>query len=372
MDDRAWDARDPGPARVGHRQGTARQAEGDRRACRRLRELLPEIDNPINTSIAWNQLGRSLEGQEDWDDAFAAFSESNRILQENHVGARPDNSGPHGLQTLNRISKWLTQDPISAWEPPAAEDGGGIAFLVAFPRSGTTLLHTMLAAHPDIEVLEEKSLFAPLHQDWASPGSLEALAEINAAQIQDARTIYRQEMSQHRREPTRRLVIDKLPLNLAYLFLIYRLFPSVPVIFLQRNPFDACISCYFQAFELEASMAYFLDIGKTVNYYDAVMNVAIPSMDQIGNPLHVVRYEDLVTAPRQQLTTLVEFLGLEMHDRVLDHRSHAGSESSNTPSYEQVYEPLYERSIGRWQHYSRHLEPYHSVLKTWSDRLGYD
>ena len=340
-------------------------------AARGLRSLIPEISNPVNCSIAWNQLGQCLEGQEDWDEAFDTFSESNLILKKHHAGALPDSRGPHGLQTLARIQEWLQEDPMASWNDPATHDTGGIALLVGFPRSGTTLLDRMLGAHPDIEVLEEKSLFSLLHQDWSEPGTLEALTDVEEAQITDARNIYRREMSRHRRQPQRSLVIDKLPLNLAYLFLIHRLFPEAPVIFLQRHPMDACISCYFQAFELEASMAYFLDIEKTAQYYNAVMQVAAPSMDQVGNPLHQLRYEDLVAEPNDQLTALLNFLALERHDSMLEYRQQAGSETSNTPSYQQVSQPLHSRSIGRWRHYSKQLESSLSLLQPWVKRFGY-
>jgi len=340
-------------------------------AARGLRSLIPEISNPVNCSIAWNQLGQCLEGQEDWDEAFDTFSESNLILKKHHAGALPDSRGPHGLQTLARIQEWLQEDPMASWNDPATHDTGGIAFLVGFPRSGTTLLDRMLGAHPDIEVLEEKSLFSLLHQDWSEPGTLEALTDVEEAQITDARNIYRREMSRHRRQPQRSLVIDKLPLNLTYLFLIHRLFPEAPVIFLQRHPMDACISCYFQAFELEASMAYFLDIEQTAQYYNAVMQVAAPSMDQVGNPLHQLCYEDLVAEPNDQLTALLNFLALERHDSMLAYRQQAGSETSNTPSYQQVSQPLHSRSIGRWRHYSKQLESSLSLLQPWVKRFGY-
>ncbi|MGI9264032.1 MAG: tetratricopeptide repeat-containing sulfotransferase family protein, partial [Gammaproteobacteria bacterium] len=308
-------------------------------AAKGFRSLIPGISNPINRSIAWNQLGQCLESQEDWDEAFNAFSESNRILKKHHGGARPNPRGPHGLQTLARIEAWLKEEPLAGWNEPATQDAGGIAFLVGFPRSGTTLLDRMLGAHPDIEVLEEKSLFSFLHQDWSEPGTLEALADVNEAQIIDARNIYRHELTRYRRQPQRSLVIDKLPLNLAYLFLIHRLFPEAPIIFLQRHPLDVCISCYFQAFELEASMAYFLDLQQTTKYYDAVMQVAALSQDQVGNPLHPLRYENLVAEPKEQLTALLKFLALESHDSMLEYRQRGGAETSNTPSYQQVSEP---------------------------------
>jgi hypothetical protein len=230
----------------------------------------------------------------------------------------------------------------------------------------------MLSAHPDIEVLEEKSLFSSLHQDWSEPGTLEALAGVSDAQIMDAREIYRREMARHRHHPQRPLVIDKLPLNLAYLFLIHRLFPEAPVLFLQRHPLDACISCFFQTFELEASMAYFLDVQHTAQYYDAVMQVATLSMDQVGNPLHKLRYEDLVTSPKNQLESLLKFLTLEWNDSVLDYRQQRGKESSNTPSYQQVSQPLHTRSIGKWRHYSKQLESSLPLLQRWVQQFGYE
>jgi len=338
-------------------------------ASERLRGLIPAISDPVNRSIAWNQLGQCLEGQEEWDEAFNAFSESNQVLQEHYKGAHPDPRSPHGLQTLARIQEWLAEEPMSNWNVPAAHNAGGIAFFVGFPRSGTTLLDRMLSVHPEIEVLEEKSLFSGLHQHWSEPGTLESLADVSDEQISDARDIYQQAMSRHRQQPQRSLVIDKLPLNLAYLFLIYRLFPDAPVIILQRHPLDVCISSYFQAFELQASMAYFLDLKETVQYYDAVMQVAALSRDQVGNPTHELQYEHLVAEPKAQLQKLTSFLGLEWHEPVLEFWK--DDAASDTPSYQQVSQPLYGRSIGRWQHYSEQLEPHLPILQPWVERLGY-
>jgi len=349
----------------------ARRNEKYAEAEKTLRDLIPQISNPVNRSIAWNQLGQCLEGQDQWNDAFAAFSESNQTLLRHHPRAIPDARGPHGLQTLARIEEWLTTQPMTEWNETNIPIESNLVFLVGFPRSGTTLLDRMLAAHPDIEVLEEKSLFSRLHQNWSEPGVLESLADVTEAQLGDAHGIYREEMSRHRRDPNRSVVIDKLPLNLAYLFLIYRLFPKAPVIFLQRHPMDACLSCYFQTFELQASMAYFLDLELTAQYYDAVMKVASLSLEQIGNPVHKLRYEDLVADPRGQLATLLDFLRLNWHDSVLEYRQQEVERTSDTPSYQQVSQQLYTRSIGRWRHYEKQLESSSSFLHPWMEEFGY-
>ena len=337
----------------------------------RLRGLIPKISQPINRSIAWNQLGQCLEGQDLWDDAFNAFSQSNQILLQHHPGAIPDARGPHGLQTLARIEEWLATQPLTEWSETIIPGESELVFLVGFPRSGTTLLDRMLSAHPDIEVLEEKSLFSRLHQNWSEPGVLESLADVTEAQLADAHGIYREEMFRHRRDPKRSVVIDKLPLNLAYLFLIYRLFPQARVVFLQRHPMDACLSCYFQTFELQASMAYFLDLELTAQYYDAVMRVASLSLAQIGNPVHRLRYEDLVADPKNQLTTLLDFLTLNWNDSTLGYWQQKVDGTSDTPSYQQVSQQLYTRSIGRWRHYAKQLESSSTFLHPWVEKFGY-
>ena len=101
------------------------------------------------------------------------------------------------------------------------------------------------------------------------------------------------------------------------------------------------------------------------------MQVAQLSVDQMGNPLQRIRYEDLVAAPQIQLKALLGFLSLEWNESVLDYRQEAGSRASNTPSYQQVSQPLYARSIGRWLHYQKQLEPWLAVLRPWMKSLGY-
>ena len=119
-------------------------------------------------------------------------------------------------------------------------------------------------------------------------------------------------------------------------------------------------------------MAYFLDIQQTAQYYDAMMQVAAPSMEELGNPLHELRYEDLVAEPEVQLTALLNFLGLESDDAMLEYRQQGVGKTSDTPSYQQVSQPLHTRSIGRWRHYSEQFESSLSLISPWVTRFGYD
>jgi hypothetical protein len=57
---------------------------------------------------------------------------------------------------------------------------------------------------------------------------------------------------------------------------------------------------------------------------------------------------------------------------MLDHRTTAAQRGViSTASYAQVKEPIYNRSIGRWRNYRKHLEPILPVLEPWAAKLGY-
>jgi len=73
-------------------------------------------------------------------------------------------------------------------------------------------------------------------------------------------------------------------------------------------------------------------------------------------PIITVQYERLVTNPEHELTRLAEFLGLEYHPVMLEFWKdpEAGHRSDN-PSAEQVRQPLYQSSVGRWRLYEEQI-----------------
>ena len=69
---------------------------------------------------------------------------------------------------------------------------------------------------------------------------------------------------------------------------------------------------------------------------------------------------------------LFDFLGLDWHEAVLDHRATAKARGLiTTASYSQVIEPISKRAAGRWEGYRRHLEPILPVLRPWVEKFGY-
>ena len=66
-----------------------------------------------------------------------------------------------------------------------------------------------------------------------------------------------------------------------------------------------------------------------------------------------ISYEAFVTSPEPQVQRLLEFCELPWEPRCLEF--HKSPRYVNTASYDQVRQPLYRSSIGRWRHYEAHL-----------------
>jgi hypothetical protein len=169
-----------------------------------------------------------------------------------------------------------------------------------------------------------------------------------------------------------KLLVDKNPLSMNSLPAIRRLFPDARIILALRHPCDVVLSCYITNFRPNNAMASFLSLDTAAELYDLSFALFEKSRELLQPPLHVNRYEDLVEDRDRELRPLLDFLGLEWDERVLDHESTAKARGHiKTASYAQVVEPIYKRSAGRWENYREHLEPVLPVLAPWVARFGY-
>jgi hypothetical protein len=77
-------------------------------------------------------------------------------------------------------------------------------------------------------------------------------------------------------------------------------------------------------------------------------------------PIHEVVYESMVENTEQETRALIAHCGLDWEDACLEfHKTHR---PIRTASVIQVRKPIYKESVGRWNHYERHLEPLRRAL----------
>jgi hypothetical protein len=223
--------------------------------------------------------------------------------------------------------------------------------------------------HNDLAIVEEEPI---LDEVMREVGSLERVPDLEPEEVERLRQLYFARLDEVA-APGQRRAIDKLPLNILAAPLIHRLFPDATFILALRHPCDVALSCFMQDFEINDAMANFLELGTTARLYDLVLTFWERSRALLPLRVFELRYEELVEDPAPPLRALLDFLGLEWDDRVLDHQQNAASRGViSTPSYNQVTEALYRDSRGRWLRYHAQLAPVLPILLPWAERLGYE
>jgi hypothetical protein len=244
------------------------------------------------------------------------------------------------------------------------------AFLFGFPRSGTTLLDTMLAGHPDALVLEERPI---LHAVAEALGSPDRLAGLGSEQLDRLRSLYFDRLDRESEDSEGRLVVDKLPLGIVDAALAHRIFPDARFVFVERHPCDVVLSCFMTRFDPKGGMANMLSLADSASLYDLVMSHWLRCRQVFPLEVHTIRYERMIEDPQAELRPLAAFLGLDWNDDLLDHRRSARERAYiATPSYAQVTEPLYTRARGRWERYRAQMEPVLPILAPWCELMGYE
>jgi Flp pilus assembly protein TadD len=302
------------------------------------------------------------------EEAWGEFTEMNRFWEEDPTKplerARAYVELTHA--EMDRLSpqwlaSWTTSPPLNRRTP---------VFLVGFPRSGTTLLDTMLMGHPDARVLEETPFIAEVEREL---GGNERFPNLSADAIAEAQASYFAKVATLVDLAGNPLVVDKQPLNLNRVPTIKRLFPDAKFILALRHPLDVLLSCYVTNFRPNMGMANFLRLEDAANLYDLTFAYWEKAQRLFGLDVHTIVYERMVEDPAGQLKPLVEWMGLDWRDELLDHQKTASSRGHiSTASYAQVVEPIYTRSKGRWQRYAKHLEPIIPTVRPWIDKFGYD
>jgi hypothetical protein len=231
------------------------------------------------------------------------------------------------------------------------------------------LLDTILMGHPDTVVMEEQPVINRLK---AELGGFEAIAAMDETAIRNARRRYFEIAAEYADLSTGSVLIDKLPLLLNEGAFIHRLFPDALFLFALRHPADVLTSCFVANFNLNNAMCNFLRLDTAAEFYDLTMKTWENARKVFPLDVHTVVYEKLVEDPPAILRPVVEAMGLEWREDMLDHTKTAAERGLiKTASYAQVTQPIYTRSIGRWERYREHLEPVLPVLAPWIEKFGY-
>jgi hypothetical protein len=258
--------------------------------------------------------------------------------------------------------------------PPLPDDErGDVVQMLGFPRSGTTLLENVLAAHPAIETFEEVP---------ALNAAIDRIERVLLGKVprperpEDpplaARAKYYEEIDRRRRKAGATVLIDKLPIRSADAVLLNKLFADWRYIFSIRHPFDVALSCFKQRFAPNPAMENFRTIAGTARAYDHTMTQWFSQFGLVDPRVCYVRYDEVVTEFDATTARVLDFLGLPWDESVRDFAAAAGQRAARTPSYEKVRQGLSLGVQSSWRHYEFVFQSKDaSPLRKWVEFFGY-
>ncbi len=221
-------------------------------------------------------------------------------------------------------------------------------FIVGMPRSGTTLVEQLLAAHPDV----------------AAGGELSALGAIVLAETghsSDALDAERLQRMGRRYvdlvspiAPGAGRITDKMPGNFVLIGMIRLILPQATIIHIRRDPIDTCLSCFSKLFTQGQRFAN--DLGELGRYYRSY-RALMGHWRRVLPPgaMLEVDYEDLVSDFEPQAARILDHCGLAWSPKCLAFDK--ADRPVRTASAAQVRKPIYTTSVGRGRQYGDLLKP---------------
>jgi tetratricopeptide (TPR) repeat protein len=320
-------------------------------------------------------LGELCDRLNDVESAYLYFMEGNHLVSQNSMIQQINKTT--AFARIDLLAERFSADWIASWSSIKCNDSRpDPVFLVGFPRSGTTLLDTILRSHPGISLAEETPATQTIEQALELlPGAdPNGLAGLDQSTLMYLRQVYFAELDKHLKpEEAENIVIDRMPWNNTLAGHIKRVFPNARFISAQRHPCDCVLSCFMQNFLPSPANVNFLNLKDAAHLYDKTMNLWHQYQDVLELDVFSVRYEDLVESFEEPLTATLNFLGVDWDESLRDYTETAKRRGTiSTASYSQVTQPIYKRSSGRWRRYQKQMQSVLPVLLPWAKRFGYD
>jgi tetratricopeptide (TPR) repeat protein len=317
------------------------------------------IDDRIGFHFA---LGAAYGERGDYKTSFQHFSDGNALAR-----SKTTYDEARTLREFTSCRDGFSADVIHA----TRDDGDPSAvpvFIFGMPRSGTTLVEQILAAHPEVHAGGELSAYTPKEvgifelalrsQKWIEgqddvPGRPSSLSEtLRKVGVRYAR--YVESLA-----PAAARVTDKWPFNFKFVGIAHLALPNARLIHVRRNSLDTCFSCFTTLFNGDLPYTHDLtDLGRYYRAYSELMDfwrTALPP-----DAMLEVQYEDLVADFETNARRLIAYCGLDWDERCM--QFWAAKRPVRTASSVQVRERLYDRSVGRSQPYLEFLGPLSSAL----------
>ncbi len=319
-------------------------------------EALPSPGLPDRAHLCF-AVAKALEDRADYGGSWAFYERGNSLVRAKS-GYRPE--------AIEDNTRRLIE--ICSEEFFVARTGAGAAardpiYIVGLPRSGSTLLEQILASHPDVDGTQELQdiprIVSELQGQGPNRGGAcypDLLPGLDPLLFEPLGRRYLDETRVYRRGRPR--FVDKMPNNFWHIGLVHLMLPNARIIDIRREPMACCVSNLKQLFARGQEFCY--GIEEIARYYRTYLELMRHWNRVLPGRVLRVSYEDLVEDLGASVRQILAHCGLEFDPACL--AFHRSRRAINTPSSEQVRQPLFREGLSQWRHYDPWLDPLRETL----------
>jgi len=323
--------------------GIRKMTDADGEWLKRAEEIAASGISPLEEANMRFAIGKFCDDVNDFPRAFQNFKRGNELLK----AVADDYDRKEYTRFVDDMIRVYSRASISTIGAAGSSSVKPV-FVVGMPRSGTSLAEQIIASHPAAHGAGELDFWKNLTtKDTALTRGV--LGEPSRAKVAEE---YLRLLESFSASASR--IVDKGTINSDFLGLIYSVFPNARVIYMQRDPIDTCLSCYFQQFLMGINFSF--DLSDLAHYYRehermmAHWRAVLPPGFILDVP-----YEELVADQETWSRKMLDFIGLEWDARVLEF--HTNKRQVNTASAWQVRQKVYQSSVARWRNYEKFIGP---------------
>jgi len=217
-------------------------------------------------------------------------------------------------------------------------------FIVGMPRSGTTLIESIISMNNKVIDLGEINALERSFKKWKDNKMKNNLFDCYTQTINKKNQF--------------NITTNKWLYNYQYAGIISKHIPNSKIIHCYRNPLDNILSIYRANLapgnEYSSSL---IDCAKVYLDQEAVMN---EYKKRFKTTIYGLNYDSLVLDPNKEIKTLISWLGWTWDEAYL--LPHLNPRSVWTASNVQVRSPINSKSIEGWKKYKEMLKPAMEII----------
>ena len=299
-----------------------------------------KITGEDDKSLICFALSKAYEDLGKLDEAFRFLKEGNELKKKILKYERCQDQKE--FDKLEKAARLIKQIKL-----PDSELGNSKRpiFIVGMPRSGTTLVESILSQHPRVMPAGELDYIQDLGNAILTGDEVPSENSIKEFRHSYLRAIEAHELGQD-------FFTDKNPLNFKSIPLILTALPDSLIIHTKR---DAKATCWsnFKQFFTSHNLGFCYDLDDVTNYYLSYLKLMRSWNEMFPGRIIDVEYESLTTNPSEEIRALVRALSIEWHDDLL--APHLSSRFVRTASVTQVRDKIYKGSSEAWKKYESFL-----------------